>query len=85
MHGVICDADLLVNCQGELTVATEQVKHLEAALVNARRIGAAVGILMTRMNLTDDQAFEVLNNASQRRNRKLHQLAEDVLHNGTME
>ncbi len=60
VRSFICDADLLVRCQGELTLATEQDKHLQAALVNARRIGAAIAIIMTRMNLTDDQAFEVL-------------------------
>ncbi|MEO9200136.1 MAG: ANTAR domain-containing protein [Antricoccus sp.] len=85
VRSFVCHVDPPVACNVELKLATEQIEHLEAALVNARRIGAAIGIIMTRMNLTEDQGFEVLREASQRRNRKLRQLADDVLYTGALE
>ncbi|MEO6955730.1 MAG: ANTAR domain-containing protein [Antricoccus sp.] len=85
VHSFICHLDPLFNRDDQLKLATEQITHLEAALVNARRIGAAIGIIMTRMNLTEDQAFEVLREASQRSNRKLREVADDVLYTGALE
>lgn len=85
VQNFISERDLLVECQGELKVAEEQVEHLRNALVSARRIGAAVGILMGTRRLTDDQAFELLCRASQHRNRKLREIAEEVMHTGTLE
>ncbi len=85
VQNFISERDLLVECQGELKVAEDQVDHLRTALVSARRIGAAVGILMGTRRLTDDQAFETLCQASQHRNRKLREIAEEVLHTGTIE
>ena len=44
-----------------------------------REIGAAVGILMATHNITQDQAFELLSNASQRLNRKLRDIASGIV------
>ena len=52
-----------------------QVEHLETALVNARTIGAAVGIMMVTTNVDRERAFRILSSASQRLNVKLHILA----------
>jgi AmiR/NasT family two-component response regulator len=77
--------DLLENCQGELAVAQDQVDHLKTALVTARRIGAAVGILMVQNKITDDAAFELLRSESQQRNCKLRDIAEGVVLTGTLD
>jgi hypothetical protein len=56
--------------------------QLDAALSSNRRIGAALGILMARHRLTHEQAFLSLRQASQNTNRKLRDLAEDILETG---
>jgi AmiR/NasT family two-component response regulator len=81
----ISENDLLVECQGELKVAEAQVEHLQTALVSARRIGAAIGILMGQHKVTDDDAFELLRRASQARNRKIRDLADQVVLTGTLD
>ena len=53
--------------------------QLDTALDTNRRIGAALGILMARHRLTHEQAFLRLRQASQNSNRKLRDLAEDIL------
>jgi hypothetical protein len=58
--------------------------QLDAALTTNRRIGAALGILMARHRLTHEQAFLSLRQASQNSNRKLRDLAEDILTTGDL-
>lgn len=58
--------------------AMQQQQHLEAALVARDTIGRAKGILMARSGLTDEEAFDVLRQASQRMNLKLREVAERV-------
>ena len=58
--------------------------ELDAALHTNRRIGAAVGILMARHRLTHEQAFLRLRQTSQNSNRKLRDLAEDILETGDL-
>src|ERR1700712_1263788 len=81
----VSEQDLLVVCQGQLKVAEGELEHLRSALVSARRIGAAIGIIMGTRRITDDDAFEVLSDASQAQNRKLREIAEDVIRTGTVE
>jgi AmiR/NasT family two-component response regulator len=56
-----------------------QIANLEVALISARRIGTAIGVLMTRYRVTDTHAFELLRTASQHEHRKLRDVAEDVI------
>jgi ANTAR domain len=58
--------------------------HLEKALDSGRRIGAAMGILMATRRLTEPQAFDALRVASQHSQRKLRDVAEDVLLTGEL-
>ena len=58
--------------------------QLDAVLNSNRRIGAALGILMARHRLTHEQAFLRLRQASQNTNRKLRDLAEDILETGDL-
>ncbi|MGI9092487.1 MAG: GAF and ANTAR domain-containing protein [Mycobacteriales bacterium] len=55
-----------------------QVEHLQRALAASREIGMAMGILMTRDQLTEEQAFAQLRAASQTLNRKLRDVAAEV-------
>ena len=76
---LLTETSQLEHCQRELACVQEQ------ALLSARRIGAAIGILMSQFKITDEQAFELLRYASQHRNRKLRDIAENVVLTGTIE
>ncbi|MHA3701168.1 ANTAR domain-containing protein [Jatrophihabitans sp. YIM 134969] len=62
--------------------AETDVAGLRSAMPHQQRIGAAVGILMSTMRVTDDAAFQLLVQASQSQNRKLRAIAEDVVLTG---
>ena len=61
---------------------TDKVVGLEEALVSRDVIGQAKGILMERLHLTADQAFEELRTASQRQNRKVRAIAAELADTG---
>lgn len=54
-------------------------QSLEAALASRDLIGQAKGIIMARKNLDDEGAFAVLKQASQHTNRRLRDVAEEVV------
>lgn len=71
--------------------------HVSVALIQARRvvqleeairtrdvIGQAKGILMAQEHLTADEAFERLAGTSSRLNRKVRDIAEEVIYTGTL-
>jgi GAF domain-containing protein len=62
----------------------ERARRLEAALHSNRRIGAAIGVLMARHHHTYEQAFQALRTASSHTNRKLRDIADDVLFTGAL-
>ena len=65
-----------------LADARARIAHLERALQSNRRIGMALGVLMARHQLTEEQAFDLLRRQSSRRNVKLAVLAEEVVYTG---
>jgi len=67
-----------------LDQAENKAANLERALSSNRQIGAAMGILMARLHLTDGQAFDLLRKASQNRHRKLRDIAEEVMVTGEL-
>ena len=73
--------DQAVIAQMELDgiIDREKIANLEIALVSARRIGAAIGIIMAIQKVAEEQAFSVLRDVSQNTNRKLRDVADDVL------
>ena len=75
-------AEELTNAQSDLAVATAHAEHLQRALVSNREIGMAMGILMERHRLTQEQAFERLRDLSQRSTVKLRDVAEQIIHTG---
>jgi ANTAR domain/GAF domain len=60
----------------------DHARSVEAALTSSRDIGAAQGILMERYKVTRDEAFGLLSVSSQRTNRKLRDVAVQLLETG---
>ena len=61
---------------------TDKVGGLEEALLSRDVIGQAKGILMERLHMTPDQAFEELRAVSQRYNRKVREIAAEIAQTG---
>ena len=61
---------------------TDKVEGLEEALLSRDVIGQAKGILMERLHITSDQAFEELRSVSQKQNRKVRDIAAEVAETG---
>lgn len=64
--------------------SSERAVHLDQALASSRSIGTAVGVLMATYRVSEERAFELLSEASQRLNRKLRELAVDVSDTGEL-
>jgi hypothetical protein len=64
-----------------LLYGSEQATHLQRAVDSRDLIGQAKGILMARQAVTADAAFDILRRASQRSNRKLRDVAAEVVVN----
>ena len=79
------DQDLIDELQGELKIDRDKIENLEIALVTARQIGTAVGVLTASRKITDEAAFELLRRASQKSHRKLRDIAGDVILTGTVD
>ena len=67
-----------------LKEANLTIGGLQVAVETNRQIGAATGILMARLTLTQDQAFDLLRRASQDQNRKLRDIADEVVLTGAV-
>lgn len=59
-------------------------EQLHEAIDTRQRIGRAVGILVERYEISEDQAFEVLKESSQRRNVKLRDVAFQLVETGEL-
>ncbi|MFC7595391.1 ANTAR domain-containing protein [Terrabacter sp. GCM10028922] len=68
-----------------LVLYDRRVQSLEKALASNRRIGIAIGVLMSSHKLTDEQAFDLLRVAGQNTNRSLTEIAHDVIETGTLD
>jgi DNA-binding response OmpR family regulator/nitrogen-specific signal transduction histidine kinase len=64
--------------------AETTVGQLRQALQSNRTIGTAVGIVMARYELDRERAFQVLVRTSQQSNRKLYDVATDVVRAGSL-
>lgn len=62
----------------------DQISGLEQAVASNRSIGMAIGILMAIRHLGADEAFDLLRTVSQGTNRKLREIADDVVHTGQL-
>ena len=57
--------------------------NLEEALKSSRTIGAAIGLLMGSRDLDEERAFAVLKQVSRNSNRKLRELAAELVQNAS--
>lgn len=64
--------------------AARREEQLERKAASRDVIGRAKGILMARLQLSDEQAYDVLRRASQHLNRKLTSVAEEVSYTGDL-
>jgi hypothetical protein len=78
------DRNLVAELQADGLLDRAHVGHLETALKTSRRIGTAIGILMASQHFTEIEAFDALVRASQQANRKLNEIANDVVESGEL-
>jgi chromosome segregation ATPase len=76
------DAMLIAELQAEGLVNKEYTRNLELALRSSRTIGAAIGIVMAKQAVHEAEAFEILRQASMDTNRKVRDLADEVVLTG---
>ena len=77
--------DLLFATHAAVAFAAVQEKdQFRASLATRDLIGMAKGILMERHRTTGDRAFAVLVRASQDTNRKLRDVADELVHSGRL-
>lgn len=62
----------------------QEMANLETALTTSRQIGTALGILMAQQAVTSEEAFAMLRTSSQTLNRKLRNVADDVVYTGDL-
>lgn len=62
----------------------QRADQLEDALASNREIGMAMGVLMGRSRMSQDEAFAVLRRASQQLHRKLRDVAGEVVDTGQL-
>lgn len=72
-------AAILVSNALALVDAAQLNDQLRQAVDSRELIGVAKGIFMERQSCTRDEAFDLLRRASQRENRKLRELAEELV------
>jgi len=72
-------AAILVENALALESAAQLNEQLRHAVASREIIGEAKGIIMERQGCTRDEAFDVLRRASQRENRKLRDVAEELV------
>ena len=63
---------------------SEEVAQLRCALMSNRRISMAMGILMRDQNIDENQAFIYLRRVSQDSNRKLRDVADELVATGQL-
>lgn len=73
------NAAILVRYAFALADSSQLNEQLRNAVASREIIGAAKGILMESQSCTRDEAFDILRRASQRENRKLRDLAEELV------
>ena len=67
-----------------LALSRQKLVDMEKALRTNREIGTAVGVLMGLHSITSEQAFDLLRLASQDSNRKLVDIANEVVRTGEL-
>ena len=74
----------LARLRDAVSQAEDEAANLRVALSSNRRIGTALGILMYRFKIGNDESFTLLRETSQRLNRKLADIADEVVLTGEL-
>ena len=75
----LVDRNMIAELQRDGVLSREHEAQLEEALKSSRTIGAAIGIIMGSRRVTERVAFEALRTASSHSNRKLREVAADLV------
>ncbi|MCU1498023.1 MAG: CoA-binding protein [Acidimicrobiales bacterium] len=82
-HGVPCingdELTALLALRAAVGSTAAQIEQMATAVASRDIIGQAKGILMARQRVDADEAFEILRRASQRLNRKVRDVARDLV------
>jgi hypothetical protein len=78
------DRAMLAELQADGVLSREHAEQMDEALRSSRIIGAALGMIMAGRLVTQDEAFAILKEASQRTNRKLRDLAAEIVECGRL-
>ena len=71
--------DMITELQDAGLLSREHASQMEQALKTSRTIGAAIGIIMASRDVGQNEAFDILVRASQNSNRKLRDLAHELV------
>lgn len=74
----------LAGATATVAALREDNSNLRRGLESSRVIGVAIGILMQQHRLTRDQAFDLLRLRSQHSNRRLRDIAEELVDTGSL-
>jgi hypothetical protein len=82
--GAEVDRQLIAELQAEGLLRAEYSAQLEDALRSARTIGAAIGIVMASARCGQEEACSILVKVSQANDRKLREVAKEVVMTGAL-
>ena len=74
----------LAGASATVAALRQDNSNLRRGLESSRVIGVAIGILMQQHRLTRDQAFDLLRLRSQHSNRRLRDIAEELVDTGSL-
>lgn len=77
------DRQMIDDLQAAGVLSRRHAAQMEEALRSSRTIGIALGIVMTSRGVGPDQAFTLLQEASSRSNRKIRDLAAEIVTDGS--
>lgn len=75
----VADRDMIADLQRDGALSQEHALQMEQALKSSRTIGAAIGMIMASRQMSEHEAFDVLRKASEGSNRKLRELAAELV------
>lgn len=73
------DRDMIAELQRDGVLSQEHAAQMQEALKSSREIGAAIGLIMASRQVSEPDAFEILRMASQDSNRKVRDLAAELV------
>jgi hypothetical protein len=79
------DREMIAELQADGVLSQEHAAQMREALRSSRTIGTALGIIMASRHIGVDQAFDILSQASNRSERKMREVAADLVESVTVD